>query len=94
MTREEAELKLKAKKEGTYLIRFSASTPGSFTLSVKHQKKKFLHLRISRTENGQFEYNKQVRTIFGLDEIDLILMYHQLVLSFDPRFLCGPQDNA
>jgi len=64
MTREEAELQLKPKREGAYLIRFSASTPGSFTLSVKHQKKKFLHLRISRTPEGQFEYNKQVPNPF------------------------------
>lgn len=43
---------LKNKREGTFLFRFSATTPGSFTLSVHRQKKKIVHLRVTRQMDG------------------------------------------
>ncbi|KAL6060397.1 Serine/threonine-protein kinase edr1 [Balamuthia mandrillaris] len=55
--RDEAEARLGGKKSGTYLIRFSVTNPGCYTLSLLHKKEKLVHLRISRDAQGKYVYS-------------------------------------
>jgi len=59
ISQDEAELRLKGKKRGTFLLRFSASSPGCFTISVYIKKGRCSHLRITRNEKFEFVYNNQ-----------------------------------
>eukprot|EP01089_Gocevia_fonbrunei_P007802 TRINITY_DN1909_c0_g3_i1.p1 TRINITY_DN1909_c0_g3~~TRINITY_DN1909_c0_g3_i1.p1 ORF type:complete len:524 (+),score=95.03 TRINITY_DN1909_c0_g3_i1:65-1636(+) len=54
LTEKEADLVLTQEKPGTYLVRFSASVPGNFTLTLKQKDKKLAHTRISHSAGGPF----------------------------------------
>eukprot|EP01087_Luapelamoeba_hula_P002734 TRINITY_DN1246_c0_g1_i1.p1 TRINITY_DN1246_c0_g1~~TRINITY_DN1246_c0_g1_i1.p1 ORF type:complete len:1072 (-),score=242.65 TRINITY_DN1246_c0_g1_i1:50-3265(-) len=88
MNKDEAELILGGKRSGGYLIRFSASAPGTYTLTIQYKKKKFRHLRIVRSaDKKHFVYNS--KNYASID--DFISMHAQQLNLKTP---CSPSPFA
>eukprot|EP01088_Endostelium_zonatum_P001123 TRINITY_DN1140_c0_g1_i2.p1 TRINITY_DN1140_c0_g1~~TRINITY_DN1140_c0_g1_i2.p1 ORF type:complete len:342 (-),score=76.17 TRINITY_DN1140_c0_g1_i2:174-1199(-) len=56
LSMKEVESFLLGKKKGTFLVRFSASNAGSYTVSVIDKKNKVKHIRIGRGEGGKYGF--------------------------------------
>jgi len=56
LSRAEAETRLRGQESGTFLLRMSASTAGSFILSIVQDQGRFAHVRVLKT-NGSYQFD-------------------------------------
>jgi len=77
LSRTEAEARLRGEKVGTFLVRFSASAPGVYTISAAMEKGRFAHARITKRDGA---YQHEGASFASLDE--LLAMQKGLPLRF------------